>query len=198
MKIEATPVRAVRMRTSGASVEYLPGGVVRVRSDEALGPYPKVLTDRLAQWAAFAPERVCFAKRGADGRWVRLTYGQVLAAVRSIGQALLDRELSVERPIMVLSENDLEHALLMLAGQHVGIPTTSVSPVYSLVSSDFARLRHAVNLLTPGLVFVSDLGRYRRAIDAVVGEEMEIVATRGKQEGRKLTCFSDLVARTPK
>ena len=197
MKIEATPVRAVRMRTSGASVEYLPGGVVRVRSDEALGPYPKVLTDRLAQWAAFAPERVCFAKRGADGGWVRLTYAQVLAAVRSIGQALLDRELSVERPIMVLSENDLEHALLMLAGQHVGIPTAHVSPVYSLVSSDFARLRHAVNLLTPGLVFVSDLGRYRRAIDAVVGEEMEIVATRGKQEGRKLTCFSDLVARTP-
>ena len=79
MKIEATPVRAVRMRTSGASVEYLPGGVVRVRSDEALGPYPKVLTDRLAQWAAFAPERVCFAKRGADGGWVRLTYAQVLA-----------------------------------------------------------------------------------------------------------------------
>jgi feruloyl-CoA synthase len=194
---ETARVRAVRLRTSGASIEYLPGGVVRVRSDEALGHYPKVLTDRLVHWANSAPERVCFAKRGADGPWRCLTYAQVLAAVRSIGQSLLERELSTERPIMILSENDLEHVLLMLAGQHVGIPTAHVSPVYSLVSSDFARLKHAVNLLTPGLVFVSDCERYRRAIDGVVGEEIEVVATRGRQAGRKLTWFADLTARTP-
>jgi len=185
------------MRTSGASIEHLPGGVVRVRSDEALGDYPKVLTDRLAQWARIAPQRICLAKRGPEGNWQELTYAQVLAAVRSIGQSLLERELSAERPIMVLSENDLEHALLMLAGQHVGIPTAHVSPVYSLVSSDFARLKHAMNLLTPGLVFVSDLERYERAIDAVVGEHVEVVATRGRQRGRKLTWFADLAARTP-
>jgi feruloyl-CoA synthase len=194
---EAGRVRAVRLRTSGASIEYLAGGVVRVRSDEALGHYPKVLTDRLAQWASLAPQRICFAKRGADGNWQGLTYAQVLAAVRSIGQSLLERELSAERPIMVLSENDLEHALLMLAGQHVGIATAHVSPVYSLVSSDFARLKHAMNLLTPGLVFVSDFERYERAIAAVVGEEVEIVATHGRHGGRKLTWFADLAARTP-
>jgi feruloyl-CoA synthase len=193
----AERVRAVRLRTSGASIEYLASGVVRVCSDEALGEYPKVLTDRLARWAAAAPQRVCFAKRGADGNWQELTYGQVMAAVRSIGQSLLERELSVERPVMVLSENDLEHALLMLAGQHVGIATAHVSPVYSLMSGDFARLRYALNLLTPGLVFVSDFERYERAIDAAVGEEIEIVATRGQHRGRKPTWFADLAARTP-
>ncbi len=102
-------VRAVRMRSSGASMERLAGGVIRVWSDEVLGAYPRVLTDRLVQWAAAAPDRVCIAKRGVGGVWNCLTYIQVLAAVGSIGQSLLERELSAERPIMILSENDLEH-----------------------------------------------------------------------------------------
>jgi feruloyl-CoA synthase len=190
-------VRAVRLRTSGASIEHLPGGVVRVRADEALGHYPKVLTDRLVRWANTAPQRICVAKRGIAGDWQCLTYAQVLAAVRSIGQALLERRLSAERPIMILSENDLEHVLLMLAGQHVGIPTAHVSPVYSLVSSDLARLRHAVNLLTPGLVFASDFARYGRALDAVVGEATEIVVARGETERRRVTLFAELLATVP-
>jgi feruloyl-CoA synthase len=189
-------VRAVRLRTSGASVEHLAGGVVRVRADEALGEYPKVLTDRLAQWAHSAPQRICLAKRRAGGAWCGLTYAEVLAAIRRIGQGLLERKLSAERPVMILSENDLEHALLMLAGQHVGIPTAHVSPMYSLVSRDFARLQHAVNLLTPGLIFACDFERYRHAIDAVAGKDTEIVVTRGESAERKLTSFADLAART--
>ena len=86
----------------------------------------------------------------ADGEWRRLSYAEVFSAVRRIGAALLERKLSAERPVMVLSENDLEHALLMLAGQHVGIATAHVSPVYSLVSSDFARLKHAVKSADAG------------------------------------------------
>jgi feruloyl-CoA synthase len=193
----AGKVRAVRLRTSGASVEHLAGGVVLVRPDEALGVYPKVLTDRLAQWAASAPDRICFAKRGLRGEWQRLTYAEVFAAVRRIGQGLLQRKLSVERPVMILSENDFEHVLLMLAGQHVGIPTAHVSPVYSLVSSDFARLKYAVNLLTPGMIFASDFERYGRAIDAVAGDGVEVVATRGQRPGKPLTRFADLAASVP-
>jgi feruloyl-CoA synthase len=190
-------VRAVRLRTSGASIEHLAGGVVRVRPDEALGPYPKVLTDRLVQWAAAAPDRICFAKRGAAGEWQCLSYAEVLAAVRRIAQGLLERDLSVERPVMILSENDFEHVLLMLAGQHVGIPTAHVSPVYSLVSSDFARLKHAVKLLTPGMIFASDFDRYGCAIDAVAGDEVEVVVTKRQPVGKKLTLFADLAANAP-
>ncbi len=190
-------VRAVRLRTSGASIEHLAGGVVLVRADEALGPYPKVLTERLVQWAKVAPDRICFAKRGPAGEWQCLTYAEVLAAVRCIAQGLLERDLSVERPLMILSENDFEHVLLMLAGQHVGIPTAHVSPVYSLVSSDFARLKHAVKLLTPGMIFASDFERYGRAIEGVAGGDMEVVATRGKRSGKQLTLFADLAATSP-
>src|SRR5712692_8515813 len=162
--------RRVRLRTSGVSLERLPGGALLVRPEEALEPYPRVLTDRLIHWANVSPEKTCAAKRTADGEWRRLTYAQVLGAVRSIGQALLHRGLSADRPVAILSENDLEHLLLMLAGQHVGVPTAHLSPSYSLVSTDLARLRHAMNLLTPGLVFVSSGQRYHRAIEAVVSK----------------------------
>jgi feruloyl-CoA synthase len=190
-------VREVRLRTSGASLERLPGGALLVRPHEPLGPYPKVLTDRVAHWAHKFPDRICGAQREVGGEWRCLTYSRVLAAVRNIGQALLERGLSSERPVTILSENDLEHLLLMLAGQHVGIPTAHVSPVYSLVSRDFRRLRHLMNLLTPGLVFVSNGERYRRAIEAAVSVETELVVTCSPLAERKTTLFADMMAKTP-
>ncbi len=151
-------VRRVRMRTSGASLERLPGGVLLVKPDEQLRPYPRVLTDRLAHWAKVTPEKVCIAKRGPDGEWRRLTYAQAFRSVESIGQALLDRGLSADRPVAILSENDLEHFLLTLAGQHVGIPTAPLSPAYSLVSKDFSKLRHTFKILTSdSIIFYCDL-----------------------------------------
>src|SRR5580692_4132764 len=190
-------VRHVRLRTSGASIEHRADGSILVRSDDALGAYSKVLTDRVALWAEIKPNRICAAKRDKDGRWRTLTYSQVYAAVRSIAQALLDRGLSVERPVAILSENDLEHLLLMLAGQHAGIPTAHISPVYSLVSKDLAQLRHCLGLLTPGMVFVSDGEKYQRAIEVAVGDEIELVVASSPPEFRKVTRFAELLAKNP-
>jgi feruloyl-CoA synthase len=190
-------VRHVRLRTSGASVERLPDGSLLVRPDERLGPYPKVLTDRVAHWAEIAPDRICAAKRDRDGGWRSLTYSQVYAAVRSIAQALIDRGLTADRPVAILSENDLEHLLLMLAGQHAGIPTAHLSPVYSLVSKDLAQLRHCVGLLMPGMVFVSNGEKYRRAIEVAVSDEMELVVVSSPPALRKATRFADLLATNP-
>src|SRR5574340_896010 len=128
---ENTPVRPVRLRTSGATMERRADGSFLIRPDEPLEPYPRVLTERLIHWAGVAPERALAAKRGRDGRWRYLTYGEALRKVRSLGQALLGRKLSAQRPVAILSENDLEHLLLMFAGQHVGVPTASIAPPYS-------------------------------------------------------------------
>jgi len=168
-----------------------------VRADETLEPYPRVLTDRVAHWASNFPGRICAAKRESGGVWRSLTYAQVSEAVRRVGQALLDRELSPQRPLVILSENDLEHLLLMLAGQHVGIPTAHLSPVYSLVSKDFRRLRQLLSILTPGLIFVSNGERYRRAIETVVNEEIELVVAGAAFAGRKATSFHDLETAKP-
>ena len=189
----ASGVRRVRMRTSGATLEHLPGGAMLVRPDEALRPYPKVLTDRLAHWARLTPEKTCIAKRGPGGEWRKLGYAQVLRSIESIGQALLDRGLSAERPVAILSENDLEQFLLTMAGQHVGIPTAPISPAYSLVSKDFGKLRHTFKIVTPGLIFASDGIRYAPAIEAAAGDHVEVVTTTAPPDRPKAGTFADLL-----
>jgi feruloyl-CoA synthase len=193
---DKSPVRPVRLRTSGATMIRRADGAFLIRPDEPLEPYPRVLTERLAHWAAMVPERALAAKRGHDGRWRYLTYGEALRKVRSLGQALLDRGLSAQHPVAILSENDLEHLLLMLAGQHVGVPTASIAPPYSLVSKDFAKLRHVMKTLEPGLIFVADCERYRRALDAVVGREIEVAFTEGPITDRRAVSFDALASTT--
>src|SRR3984885_10881851 len=182
-------VRPVRLRTSGATAHTLADGAILVRADEALGPYPRVLTDRLVHWTKVSPHKICVAKREAEGELRELTYAQVLQAVSATGQSLLDRGLSEQCPVAILSENDLEHFLLMLAGQHVGIPTAHISPVYSLVSRDFGKLRHTLGLLTPGLVFVSHGERYAHALEKMFPPPTKVAVPTAPPPNRKTTPF---------
>jgi feruloyl-CoA synthase len=186
-------VRQVRMRTSGAKLERRPDGTLLVTPDERLREYPKVLTDRVVQWAREFPERVCIAKRDANGEWRRLTYAAIWRSIRAVGEALLGFGLSAERPVMILSENDLEQFILTLAGQHVGIPVAPISPPYSLVSKDLSRLRHIANLLTPGLIFASDGTRYERALAAIATDRTPIVVTHSPPRGKPSILFSELL-----
>jgi feruloyl-CoA synthase len=167
-------VRPVRLCAPEVLVDRRADGTIYLKSGRTLPPYPDKLTDRLMHWAIAAPDRVFMADRGADGSWRKITYAQTLAKVRRIGAALLTRNLSAERPIVILSGNDLEHALLGLAANYVGIPYAPISPAYSLISSDFGKLRHIVNLLTPGLVFAGN-AQYQRAIQAVVPPDVEVI-----------------------
>jgi len=168
----------VRMRTSGddAWSDFLAACFSSGRTKQ-LRPYPNVLTDRLIHWAKVSPEKVCIAKRGPDGG---IGAADVLAGYcgRLKASARRARPRSFGRPACGDSVgNDLEHFLLTLAGQHVGIPAAPLSPAYSLVSKDFGKLRHTLKILTPGLVFASDGVRYAPAIEAAVGEHMEVATT---------------------
>lgn len=192
-----TRVRPVRLRTSGASMERRSDGSIIIRPDEPLGDYPRVLTERLTYWASVAPDRALAAKRDERGEWRYLTYGDALRKVRSLGQVFLDRGLSANRPVVILSGNDLEHLLLMLAGQHVGVPTASIAPPYSLISTDFAKLRHVMNTLTPGMVFVSHAKQYGRALQAAIDPAVEIVFAKEEISGRRATPFDDLANTAP-
>ncbi len=192
-----TGVRQVRLRTSGAKLERRPDGSLLVNPDEPLGAYPKVLTDRVSRWASEFPERICIAKRDANGDWRRLSYAGVWQDIRSVGEALLCFGLSAERPVMILSENDLDQFILTLAGQHVGIPVAPISPPYSLVSKDLGRLRHIANLLTPGLIFAADGQRYERALEAISVEKTPIVVTHSPPRGRPAILFSELQSTKP-
>jgi feruloyl-CoA synthase len=193
---DKSPVRPVRLRTSGATMEKRADGSFVIRPEEPLEKYPRVLTERLIYWASEAPERVLAAKRGREGGWRHLTYAEALRKVRSLGQAILDRGLSADHPVAILSENDLEHLLLMFAGQHVGVPTASIAPPYSLISKDFAKLRHVMKTIEPRLIFVSDGQHYRRALDAVVDPDLEVVFAENPLSDRNAISFDDLAATT--
>jgi feruloyl-CoA synthase len=158
--------RSVRLAAPAVSVERRADRAIVVRSRDPLGPYPAKLTERLDHWAAQAPERVFLAQRDSDGGWRRITYAQTRERARRVAAALLGRGLSAERPVAVLSGNDIEHAVLELAAMYAGVPYAPVSPAYSLVSSDFAQLRRAVELVTPGLIFVSSKKQFHKATDA--------------------------------
>jgi feruloyl-CoA synthase len=183
--------RAVRLCAPEVVIDRRADGTLYLNSPRDLDPYAERLTDRLAYWAAATPDRVFMAERDGTG-WRTLTYRQMLAEVRRIGEALLKRGLSADRPIVILSGNDLEHALLGLAANYVGVPYAPISPAYALISSDFGKLRHIVNLLTPGLVFACDGAQYARAIEAVVPPDVEVVVTRNQLPNRPMTLFAEL------
>ena len=171
-------------------------GSTLVVSREALRPYPKRLTDRFLHWAQATPERTLVAKRVKGGDWRRVSYAEALKSARSIAQALLDHGVSVERPVAMLSDNDIEHLLLALGAMLAGVPYAPVSPAYSLISQDYGKLRHIVEQLTPGLVFASGPA-YAKAIAAVVPAETVVVLTEGTLEGRATIPFADLLATEP-
>src|SRR5262249_58037997 len=113
-----------------------------------------------------APQKLFLAERDGDG-WRSLSYGEARAQVDAAAQSLLDRALSAERPLMILSGNSLEHAILMLAGFTTGIPVAPVSGAYSLQSQDPGKLRDIARLLAPGLVYVSDTAPFAKALAAL-------------------------------
>ena len=148
---EQTPLRPVRLGPASVDIERRADGAMVLRSPRALEAYPEKLTERLAHWANAAPERIFLSQRDGAAGWRSLSYREAYASVRAIAAALLERPLSPERPIAILSGNDIEHALLGLAAMHVGIPYAPISVPYSLVSRDFKKLKAIIEILTPGL-----------------------------------------------
>ena len=189
------PLRPVHMGSMAVGIEHGAAGAHYVRSSIPLGEYPRTIIEKLDDWAGKAPDRTLFADRGPDGAWRRMSYAEVRDASRAIAQALLDAGLSAERPLVILSGNSLEHALLAVGAQRAGIPFSPVSPAYSLLSTDHAKLRHIFALLTPGMVFAADGGMFRAAIEAVVPAGLQVVTVRDQLPGSR--SFTELLATAP-
>src|SRR5215472_547558 len=186
MSTAAHPIREVRLGASDVVLDRRPDGTIYVRSKDPLGPYAEKMTERLDHWAVVAPDRTFLAERAPDKSWRRLTYAEARDQARSVGQALVNRGLSPDRPVAVLSANDLEHALIQFGALYAGIPYVPISPAYSLVSSDFAKLRHIIGLLTPGLVFAADGARFGKALQAALPGGTEVVVTANPIAGAAL------------
>jgi feruloyl-CoA synthase len=195
-KEPSAPYRAVRIGSVPVRVRR-DGDIWYLESEALLNTYPKRLTDRLASGARQHPDRWLVARRNGEGRWIGISYAEMFAYARSIGQALLDRGLSAERPVVILSGNDLEHMMIAMGAMWAGVPHAPISPAYSLVSSDFGKLRHVLDLLTPGLVFASEGDRFAGALEAVLHGDVEIVTLNGSCGQRSATPLAELLAAIP-
>jgi feruloyl-CoA synthase len=188
------PLRPISFGDPAISIDRRDDGTIYLRPKIALGEYPLRLTDRLHHWAKAEPNRIFMAERDTSGPWRKISYAQLLASSRHIASALLARGLSADRPIVILSGNSIDHALLAFGAFYAGIPFCPVSPAYSLVSKDYGKLGFVMKLLTPGLVFADDATKFADALSANVPAEIEIAASRGDVPGRKLTKLGELLA----
>lgn len=179
------------------SVTYRPGGELVLRSPQQLGPYPENCCEHLRRWAKEAPDRTFLAERGPDGEWRRITYAQTLESVEKVAQGLLDRGVSPERPVMILSENSVNAALLILGCIYIGVPVSPISPAYSLVSQDHGKLKHVFRLVRPGMIYAADGAKFSKALQALDLTGVHLLVETNPPAGVDALYFSDLHAATP-
>ncbi len=192
-------VKLVNMLDPEVEIETIANGSIIVRSPRSIDSYPDSQSEWLIKWANQTPDRVFIADRASsDGSWRKLSYKEFLDQIQSIGQALLDRNLSGERPVAILSDNGIDNALLLFAAMHVGIPVVPISPAYSLMSKDFGKLRFIIKLVKPGLVFAQDGTKFSHALSSVEFGDAEIVVSTSPPDGIEVTSFDTLASVSPR
>jgi len=155
----ATPRIVIDRRTDGT---------IRLRSAVRLQDSARCVGEWLEHWAAQTPDRIFLGERtGVDAPWRTVTYGSALQQVRSAASWILAQGLSEQHPLAILSDNGVDHALFALAAMHVGVPASAISPAYSLMSKDFDKLKHMIELLDPGAIYVAAEKPFAPALAAI-------------------------------
>jgi len=164
---------SLRFAPPRIEIERRRDGAMILRSPLKLGGHARAVGEWLERWARETPERTFLAER-KDGAWRKLSYGEALGLARRTAQGLLDRRLDASRPLVILSDNSIDHAVLALGAMHVGVPVAPVSPAYSLMSKNFSKLKAIFELLRPGLVWTSDPEKFAPALAAVAANSTPI------------------------
>jgi feruloyl-CoA synthase len=150
------------------AAEHHADGSIRLRSTTPLEPHARCVGDWLEHWARKTPDRIFLGERqNPDAPWSTVSYGDALAQARGVGAWLLAQGMSARRPLVILSDNSIEHALLTLGAMHVGVPAAAISPAYSLMSGDFDKLKSMIALLDPGAIYVRSLAAFAPALAAI-------------------------------
>lgn len=190
-----TPFKPIDFLSRDVSVERRGDGSILLQSNHKLKPYEKHVPAFLAKWAAEAPDRLWLAqRRGPDRAWLKVTYAEAKRQVDAVTQALLDRGFGPDRPVMILSSNSIEFALLTMAAMQARAPVAPVSPAYSVMSQDHAKLRYVVDLIKPGLVFVQNGEIYARALAALDLDGVLVVHVDKAPPERQSLPWSELLA----
>jgi feruloyl-CoA synthase len=169
-------------------------GEMILKSSDNIGAYPKNLGVWVAKWAEKTPDNIFMAEKiDNDNFWNEITYQDFLKKIKSVGQALIDRKLSIERPVAILSDNSIDNALLLFGAMHVGIPVVPISPAYSLMSQDLGKLKKILQITSPGLVYASDNNKFLHALNVIELSNTEKVVSTNLTDDNSFVGFNTLV-----
>src|SRR6476619_5079817 len=185
------PLRPIAYAAPRIVCERGADGALRCRSPEPLAPHDPSLARLFRSAVERNPAGIFLAEREGAG-WRKLTYADARSLVDRLAAGLIERGLSAERPVMILSANAIDHALLTLAGHTAGIPVAPISVAYSLQSQDHAKLKHIAALLAPGLVYVADTAPFAKALAALGLAKVELVASRNGANIDGVTSFDQM------
>lgn len=192
------PFRKANYHERKLDIERRADGSIILRNTNPLLPVPENLIAPIRKWSAEAPDRLWLAMRaptkdGVLGEWDRLTYAEANARIHAIAEALLARGFNQQTPLMILSGNSIEHALMTYGAILAGVPAVPVSPAYSTMSTDFDKLKYVVDLIEPKMIFMQGAAPFTRALAALDLDGIELVTV----DGSAGTAYADLVATTP-
>jgi feruloyl-CoA synthase len=180
--------------TPDIAAERRADGSIWLKSMTPLQPAARCIGDWLEHWARQTPERIFLGERSSvDAPWTTIAYEDALRQVRSTGSWILAQGMSAERPLLVLSDNSIEHALFALGAMHVGVPAASISPAYSLMSKDFDKLKSMITLLDPGAIYVSSLKPFASALAAIKSLHTATIVS-GDADGGDALSFRSIAA----
>jgi feruloyl-CoA synthase len=193
--LEKPAFRKVNWLKRDIAVERRDDGVIIMKSRIPLQSFPPHVPASLAKWANQAPERIWLAQRaGADRRWRKISYGEAKRIVDGLTQGLLDLGLEAGSPVAILSGNSIEHALMTQAAMQARLPAAPVSPAYSLMSQDHAKLKYLFGLIKPKVVMVQDGPTFAKALNALDLKGVTIVHVARPCESIESVAFADIVA----
>ncbi len=192
-----TEMRPVRLWEPRIRQETRDDGTILVWQEEPLDPYPRCLSEKIAHWATATPDRLWMASRDGSGGWRGHSYAELAQLIERVGSALLDLGLSVDRPLLILSGNSLDHAVIALSAQHVGIPSAAIAPAYSLTGPEFPKLADIAGQITPGAVFADKLDAFAPAIAQVLDPDLPIITGAGELPGHRILSWESLKRTAP-
>ncbi|HEY1153345.1 MAG TPA: feruloyl-CoA synthase [Pseudolabrys sp.] len=190
-------VAPIRLAEPSPTIERRANGEIVIGNATPLAAYPTQLSDHLRRWAREAPERTFLAERDASGDWRRLSYAEAVTLIDRVSQALLERGHGAERPVAALSDNSIPMALLKFGAMQVGIPFMPISPAYSLMSENFAKLKYIAEAFKPSLIYMSALKPFARALAAMPREGVTLLSDAADADFPDALTFADLLASTP-
>jgi feruloyl-CoA synthase len=186
------------MKGPSATVERRPDGSILVRSNHEPGEGPRSIAHLLKEKAQAHPDRPWMKQREpGHGPWRQVTYGEALRAAEGIAQHLIDLGLTAADSVMVLSANSIEHALVTLGCYTAGIPVAPISPAYSLISTDHAKLRHCFEVVKPKVVFAQSGEMYARAFETLRALDPSLIFVTADGTGLGTLPLSDFSATEP-